>query len=147
MDSDKVEILLVEDSPYDADMTKRTLKKHNFLNPLHWVKDGQEALDFLFCEGVYTGRKGADPPKLILLDIKMPKIDGIEVLRRIKADEHLRSIPVVIMTSSSEQPDVAEAYRLGVNSYIVKPVEIGAFAQTVAKIGMYWIMTNRGVQG
>lgn len=139
-----VEILLVEDNPHDAEMTTRTLKKSNFLNPLHWVKDGQEALDFLFAEGAYADRKDADPPKLILLDIKMPKVNGIEVLKKIKLDERLRMVPVVIMTSSSEQPDVAEAYRLGVNSYIVKPVEFGAFAEMVAKIGMYWILTNRG---
>ena len=145
MNSNSIEILLAEDNPQDAEMTIRALRKHNFLNPVHWVKNGQEALDFLLGEGAYTQRKGAPPPDLILLDIKMPKLSGIEVLERIKADAGLRLIPVVIMTSSDEQPDVAEAYRLGVNSYIVKPVEFGAFAETVAKIGMYWIITNRGL--
>ena len=144
MDNNRVEILLAEDNPQDAEMTMRTLKKHNFLNSLHWVKDGQQALDFLYCEGAYAVRDNTVQPELILLDIKMPKIDGIEVLQKIKGDARLRTIPVVIMTSSDEQPDVAKAYELGVNSYIVKPVEFGAFAETVAKIGMYWIMTNRG---
>jgi two-component system response regulator len=142
----KIEILLAEDNPHDAEMTMRTLKKHNFLNQLHWVKDGQEALDFLYCKGAYASRTTAEPPRLILLDIKMPKINGIEVLHKIKSDDKLRTVPVVVMTSSEEQPDIADAYRLGVNSYIVKPVEFGAFAETVAKIGMYWMVTNRALQ-
>ena len=143
--ANQIEILLVEDNPLDAEMTMRTLKKHNFVNPLQWVKDGQEALDFLFCEGAYADRRAMEWPKLILLDIKMPKVNGIEVLQKIKQDDKLRRVPVVILTSSAEQPDIEEAYRLGVNSYIVKPVEFGAFAETVAKVGMYWIMTNRGM--
>jgi len=143
-DHQQVEILLVEDNPNDAELTMRSLKKGNFLNKLYWVKDGQEALDFLYCTGAYTARDGDDHPKLILLDLKMPKVDGIEVLQRIKSDERLRVIPVVVMTSSNEQPDIIESYRLGVNSYVVKPVEFGSFAEAVAKIGMYWMMVNRG---
>lgn len=140
----QVEILLVEDNPNDASLTMRNLKKGNFLNKLYWVKDGQQALDFLYCTGDYAARDEDDHPKLILLDLKMPKVDGIEVLQRIKSDERLRVIPVVVMTSSNEQPDVTESYRLGVNSYVVKPMEFGAFAEAVAKIGMYWMMLNRG---
>lgn len=140
----QVEILLVEDNPNDASLTMRNLKKGNFLNKLYWVKDGQQALDFLYCTGDYAARDEDDHPKLILLDLKMPKVDGIEVLQRIKADERLRVIPVVVMTSSNEQPDITESYRLGVNSYVVKPMEFGAFAEAVAKIGMYWMMLNRG---
>jgi len=133
---EQVEILLAEDNPHDAEMTMRALRKINFANKMHWAKDGQEALDFLF---------GTPPqsPKLVLLDIKMPKVDGIEVLRRIKTDERTRAIPVVVMTSSNEERDVLESYRLGVNSYIVKPVEFAAFVETVSKIGMYWMLTNR----
>jgi CheY-like chemotaxis protein len=142
-DHQQVEILLVEDNPNDAELTTRSLRKGNFLNKLYWVKDGQEALDFLYCAGAYVARERDDHPKLILLDLKMPKVDGIEVLQRIKSDESLRFIPVVVMTSSNEQPDIIESYRLGVNSYVVKPVEFGAFAEAVAKIGMYWMMVNR----
>jgi two-component system response regulator len=145
-DYQQVEILLVEDNPNDAELTMRSLKKGNFLNKLYWVKDGQEALDFLYCTGAYAARDGDDHPKLILLDLKMPKVDGIEVLQRIKANERLRVIPVVVMTSSNEQPDIVESYRLGVNGYVVKPVEFGAFAEAVAKIGMYWMMVNREPQ-
>ncbi len=140
---ERVEILLVEDSPKDAEMTQRALRKFNFGNRLQWVKDGEEALDFIFCRGAFAGRDAARPPKLILLDLKMPKVDGIEVLRQVKDDNLMRSIPVVVMTSSNEERDVMESYRLGANSYIVKPVEFGAFAEVVAKIGLYWVLTNR----
>jgi two-component system, response regulator len=143
---EQIEILLVEDNPEDAEMTMRALRKRNLANQLHWVKDGEEALDYLFCSGRYAGRNPSQPPKLVLLDIKMPKIDGIEVLRRIKASE-LKLIPVVVMTSSNEERDVVESYRLGVNSYIVKPVQFDAFLDTVAKIGLYWVLTNRVPQG
>jgi len=143
---EQIEILLVEDNPEDAEMTMRALRKRNLANRLHWVKDGEEALDYLFGTGQYAGRTPSQPPKLVLLDIKMPKVDGIEVLRRIKASE-LKSLPVVVMTSSNEERDVVESYRLGVNSYIVKPVQFDAFMDTVAKIGLYWLLTNRVPQG
>jgi two-component system, response regulator len=142
-DSDMVEILLVEDNPHDAELTQRALRRNHVGNRLHWVKDGAEALDFLLCRDAYAGRDPARPPKLVLLDIKMPKVDGIEVLRRIKVEESTRAIPVVIMTSSNEERDVVETYRLGVNSYIVKPVEFAAFLEVVSKIGLYWVLTNR----
>jgi CheY-like chemotaxis protein len=140
---DEVEILLAEDNPRDAEMTMRALRKINLINRLHWVHDGEEAMDYLLRIGKYAGRDAASSPKLILLDIKMPKVDGIEVLRRVKASEELKSIPVVVMTSSSEERDVVDAYDLGVNSYIVKPVQFPAFVETVANVGLYWILTNR----
>ena len=140
---EQVDILLAEDSPEDAEMTQRALRKHNLGNRFYWVKDGAEALDFLFCSGAYAGREPSRPPKLLLLDIKMPRVDGIEVLRQVKADERTRLVPVVVMTSSNEERDVVESYRLGVNSYIVKPVDFGAFIEVVAKIGLYWVLTNR----
>ena len=131
----QIEILLAEDNAEDAEMTIRALKRNNLANHLHWVKDGAEALDYLFGT--------AQLPKLVLLDIKMPKVDGIEVLRRLKEKPATRGIPVVVMTSSNEERDVVESYRLGVNSYIVKPVQFDAFMETVAKIGLYWLLTNR----
>ena len=139
---EQVEILLVEDNAEDAEMTMRALRKPNLANHLHWVKDGEEALDYLFCSGPYAHRNPGQPPKLVLLDIKMPKVDGIEVLRRVKGSA-LRTIPVVVMTSSNEERDVLESYRLGVNSYIVKPVQFESFLETVSKIGLYWVLTNR----
>jgi two-component system, response regulator len=132
---DPVEILLAEDNAADAEMTLRALRRNNLANKVHWVKDGEQALEFM--------AQAAPHPKLILLDIKMPKVDGIEVLRRLKADAALRMVPVVVMTSSNEERDVVESYRLGVNSYIVKPVQFDAFLETVAKIGLYWVLTNR----
>jgi two-component system, response regulator len=139
---EQMEILLVEDNAEDAEMTMRALRKRNLANHVHWVKDGEEALDYLFCSGQYAARERGRPPKLVLLDIKMPKVDGIEVLRRIKGSE-LRTVPVVVMTSSNEERDVIESYRLGANSYIVKPVAFDAFLETVAGIGLYWVLTNR----
>lgn len=139
----QIEILLAEDNPRDAEMTLRSLKKHNLANNVHWAKDGAEALDFLFCEGAYAGRAPNHSLKLVLLDIKMPKVDGVEVLRRLKGDERTKLTPVVIMTSSNEERDVIESYRLGVNSYIVKPVEFTSFIEVVAKIGLYWVLANR----
>ena len=143
----QVEILLVEDNPRDAEMTLRSLRKHNFANRVHWVKDGAEALDFMFRDGAYAARDPNHGVKLILLDIKMPKVDGIEVLRRLKADERTRTTPVVIMTSSNEERDVVESYRLGVNSYVVKPVQFEALIDTVAGLGLYWMLANRVPQG
>ncbi|MGH8749378.1 MAG: response regulator [Burkholderiales bacterium] len=142
-DREEVEILLVEDTPADAEMTLRALRRNNLANRVHWVKDGAVALDFMFRTGDYAGRNQNQTPKLIMLDIKMPKVDGIEVLRRLKVDEATRQVPVVVMTSSNEERDVLESYRLGVNSYIVKPVQFEAFLETVAKIGLYWVLTNR----
>jgi two-component system, response regulator len=141
-DLHQVEILLVEDNPEDAEMTMRALRKRNLANHLHWVKDGEEALEYLFCTGRYAGRDLRQPPRLVLLDIKMPKVDGIEVLRRVKGSD-LKQVPVVVMTSSNEERDVLETYRLGVNSYIVKPVRFEDFMDTVAKIGLYWVLSNR----
>lgn len=138
-----VEILLVEDSPRDAEMTLRSLRKHNFANAVHWVKDGAEALDFMFRDGAYAGRDPNHGLKLVLLDIKMPKVDGIEVLRRLKGDPRTRATPVVIMTSSNEERDIVESYQLGVNGYVVKPVQFDAFLETVSRIGLYWLLANQ----
>ncbi|HUW51257.1 MAG TPA: response regulator [Sulfuricella sp.] len=138
----EVEILLVEDNPTDAELAIRSLKKSNFANKLVWVKDGAEALDFLFATGDYAGRAMTNGPKVILLDLRLPKVDGMEVLRRVKGDERTRTIPVVVLTSSKEDRDVAESYRLGVNSYISKPVEFDEFVKTVAELGLYWLLVN-----
>lgn len=142
-DYDQMEILLAEDNPRDAEMTMRALRRINLGNKVHWVKDGEEALDFLLRKGVYQDREPSQVPKLVLLDIKMPKVDGIEVLRQVKSNESLQLIPVVVMTSSNEERDVVESYKLGVNSYIVKPVQFAAFVETVANVGLYWLVTNR----
>jgi CheY-like chemotaxis protein len=139
----EVEILLVEDNPTDAELCIRALKKSNLANSLVWVKDGAEALDFIFATGAYSDRKVACPPKVVLLDLRLPKVDGMEVLRRVKADERTRAIPVVVLTSSKEDRDIAESYQLGVNSYISKPVEFDSFAKTVSELGMYWLLVNR----
>ena len=137
-----VEILLVEDNPTDAELAMRALKKNNLSNKLVWVKDGAEALDFLYCRGAYANRECNHIPHVILLDLRLPKVDGLEVLRTVKNDERTRYIPVVVLTSSKEDRDVAESYKLGVNSYISKPVEFDAFAKTVAELGMYWLLLN-----
>jgi CheY-like chemotaxis protein len=141
-DFEQVEILLAEDSESDAEMTMRALRKKNLANRLVWVKDGAEALDFIFRRGAYASRP-ATAPKLVLLDLKMPKVDGIEVLRQIKSNDETRSIPVVILTSSAEERDILASYSLGVNSYVVKPVDFGEFANEVAKTGCYWVLVNR----
>ena len=140
---EQVEILLAEDNPADAEMTMRALRKHHLANRVFWVKDGAEALDFIFCRGAFSGRDPGRAPKLLLLDLKMPKVDGIEVLRQVKADARARALPVVVMTSSNEERDVVESYQLGVNSYIVKPIGFEDFVETVAKIGLYWVLKNR----
>jgi CheY-like chemotaxis protein len=141
--SHEVEVLLVEDNPTDAELCIRALKSHNLANRLMWVKDGAEALDFIFARGKYTDRANATNPHVILLDLRLPKVDGTEVLRSLKSDEATRSIPVVVLTSSKEDRDIAESYKLGVNSYISKPVEFDEFSETVAKLGMYWLLINR----
>ncbi|OGS99986.1 MAG: two-component system response regulator [Gallionellales bacterium RIFCSPLOWO2_12_FULL_59_22] len=140
--TDGVEILLVEDNPTDAELTMVALKERNLANKLVWVKDGAEALDFLFATGAYGGRNIEKPPKVVLLDLRMPKVDGLEVLRRLKADNRTKHIPVVVLTSSKEDRDVAECYSLGVNSYIGKPVEFEEFARVVSEMGLYWLLIN-----
>lgn len=141
--TEKIDILLVEDNQYDAELSMRALQKLPQGNRVVWVQDGAEALDFLFGKGVYAGRQCKDPPRLILLDIKMPRVGGIDVLRQIKADQLLRSIPVVMLTSSAEAQDLSECYELGVNSYIVKPVHFEKFQEEVEKAGWYWMLLNR----
>jgi CheY-like chemotaxis protein len=137
-----MEILLVEDNPADAEMTMRALKKRNLANQVAWVKDGAEALDYLFCQGAYQRRELGNP-KLVLLDLKMPKMDGIEVLRKIRESDQTHMVPVVMLTSSGEENDIVRSYRLGVNSYIVKPVEFDKFVEEVSKLGVYWTIMNR----
>jgi two-component system, response regulator len=138
-----VEILLVEDNATDAELTIRALKKQNFANNLVWVKDGAEALDFIFSTGVYSERNEIATPKLILLDLRLPKVDGMEVLKKIKADERTRRFPVVILTSSKEDRDIVESYKLGVNSYIAKPVDFEKFMEAVKGLGFYWLLLNQ----
>src|SRR5437879_2639800 len=140
---EEAEILLVEDNPNDVELTLRALRKQNLEGKVFVVRDGAEALDFIFASGSYASRKIEDKPKVVLLDLKLPKVDGIEVLRRVKADERTRSIPVVMLTSSQEERDVNETYRLGVNSYIVKPVDFSNFVHAVGELGVYWNMLNR----
>ena len=139
---DVVEVLLVEDNPRDAELTIRALKRHNLANQLFHVQDGAEALDFLFGRGKYEGRHANSAPKVVLLDLKLPKVNGLEVLRLMKEDPRLSTIPVVIVTSSAEDPDMESAYRLGANSYVVKPVQFDAFMEAMSKLGVYWLMLN-----
>lgn len=137
------EILIVEDNPLDLEMTFRGLRKANIVNQIHVARDGAEALEFLFCEGAYAHRRIEDAPRFVLLDLKLPKVDGLEVLARMKADERTRAIPVVMLTSSKEQRDLIESYQLGVNSYIVKPVDFDNFVQAARELGTYWLMLNQ----
>jgi CheY-like chemotaxis protein len=139
---ENVDVLLVEDNPADAELALRALRKGKLANNIIWVKDGAEALEFIFRTGAYAGRPDQNP-KLILLDIKLPKVDGMEVLKRLKGDENTRVIPVVVVTSSAEGRDLVESYKLGVNSYIVKPVDFEQFSETVAKAGFYWLLVNK----
>jgi two-component system, response regulator len=138
-----VEILLVEDNPRDGELTLRALKKRDLANHPAWVRDGAEALEYLFGASPNGPQRVNHAPKLILLDLKLPKVDGLEVLRRFKGDERTRHIPVVVLTSSREEQDVVESYRLGVNSYIVKPVDFEKFAEAVAQLGLYWLLLNQ----
>jgi CheY-like chemotaxis protein len=139
---EQVEILMVEDNPMDAELTIRALKNGGLANKLLWVKDGQQALDFLFRQGEFAEREDT-VPRIVLLDLKMPKVDGIEVLRAIRADARTKQVPVVIMTSSQEEQDVVRSYELGVNSYVVKPVDFNAMAELVRQAGYYWLAINR----
>jgi CheY-like chemotaxis protein len=142
----QIEILLVEDSEDDLDMTLRALRKANLANHIEVARDGAEALDFIFCEGAHAARKFGNLPRLILLDLKLPKIDGMEVLKRVKGDPRTKMIPVVMLTSSKEQKDVIESYGLGTNSFIVKPVDFESFAAAVKSLGMYWLLLNQPSQ-
>ena len=142
MASHYVEILLVEDNPNDAELALYALKKHHVANRIHLAKDGAEALDFLFGTGNYEGRNVEDTPKVVLLDLKLPKVDGLAVLRRIKEDPRTRQIPVVILTSSREERDIISSYNLGVNSYIVKPIDFEQFSESVRQLGLYWVLLN-----
>lgn len=137
-----VEILLVEDSPDDVELTLRALKKHNITNRVAVVRDGVEALEYLFATGRYAHLVDSNLPKVVLLDLKLPLVSGIEVLRRCKADERTRSIPIVVLTSSREEPDIQLCYQLGVNSYIVKPVDFQQFTEAVRQFGLYWLLLN-----
>ncbi|MES2356695.1 MAG: response regulator [Pseudomonadota bacterium] len=138
-----VELLLVEDNPDDLELGLRALRKSNFANTIHVARDGEEALEFIFCEGPYITRKIEDGPKVILLDLKIPKINGLEVLKRIKDDPRTKTIPIVVLTSSKEQNDVIESYRLGANSYIVKPVNFERFTEAMTQLGLYWLLLNQ----
>ncbi|MBI2859386.1 MAG: response regulator [Chloroflexi bacterium] len=142
MNSSAVEILLVEDNSSDAELALRALKKHNLANNVQWVKDGADAIDFLFASGKYASRNAEDRPRLVLLDLKLPKVDGLEVLQKIRQDPRTKTIPVVVLTSSREERDIVDSYRLGVNSYIVKPVDFDKFIKTVADLGYYWVLVN-----
>jgi two-component system response regulator len=141
--AEPVEILLAEDEPSDADLCMRALRRKKVANHVVWVKDGAEALDFLFARGSYASRARTDRPRLLLLDIMMPKVDGFEVLRQIRADDQFATMPVVIMTSSAEERDIVKGYGLGVNSYVPKPVDFASFQQAVEEVGLYWMLLNK----
>jgi two-component system response regulator len=139
----EVEILLVEDNPYDVELTLTALKENNLTNKVHVLNDGAEALEFIFATGAHAERNIKNIPKVILLDLKLPKLNGLEVLRRIKSDERTKKIPVVVLTSSQEERDVVGSYNLGVNSYIIKPVDFNKFIDAVAKLSLYWVLLNK----
>lgn len=141
----EVEILLVEDDPNDAALTLRALQKNNLANKLYVVKDGEEALDFIFATGQYVDRDINFPPKVIFLDLKLPKVSGLEVLKKIKSDEKTKTIPVVVVTSSQETQDVEECYKLGVNSFIQKPIEFNNFVKAISEVGLYWMILNKSI--
>ncbi len=143
MENSEVEILLIEDNPHDAEMTIRALKKNNLVNNIVHLEDGAEALDFIFGTGIYENRNTDIKPKVILLDLKMPKINGIEVLRKIKANDNTKKIPVVVLTSSKEDPDIKLCYELGANSYIAKPVGFENFTKSISDLGFYWLLLNQ----
>ncbi len=141
--SQSVFILLVEDNPADAELSIRALRRSRISNPIQVLQDGAEALDFIYCRGNYAHREFPDFPKMILLDLKLPKISGLDVLQRLKSDPNTQSIPIVVLTSSAQDSDVVESYKLGVNSYIVKPVDFEQFNQAVEHLGLYWVLINK----
>ena len=138
-----IEILLVDDNPNDVELTLHALRKNNLANHIEVMRDGAEALEFLFATGSYADRKVGNGPKVILLDLKLPKVDGLEVLRRIKSEPRTRHIPVVMLTSSREERDIVKSYKLGVNSYITKPVDFDQFTEAVRNLGFYWLLLNQ----
>ncbi len=139
----QIDILLIEDNPEEAELAIRSLKKSNLANSLVHIDDGAEALDYIFSRGKYTGNTTQSRPKLILLDLNLPKVGGLEILKQVKSDERTKMIPIVVLTSSQEQRDVIESYKLGVNSYIVKPVNFASFSQAIADLKMYWLVLNQ----
>lgn len=139
----QVEILLVEDNPTDAELCIRSLKKHNLANRLVWVKDGAEALDFLFASGAYAHRQAANLPKVMLLDLKLPKVDGLEIIKKVRSSEQMKLLPIVVLTSSKDERDISESYKLGANAFVSKPVEFEEFAAAVAKLGLFWLLINK----
>ena len=141
-DFNAVEILIVEDNPRDAELTLRALKKNNLANNVLIAEDGAEALDFFFCRGKYAKRSISNPPKVVLLDLKLPKVSGLEVLKAVKSDKRTSHIPIVIVTSSRQEPDIATAYDLGANSYVVKPVDFEQFVNAMSSLGLYWLLVN-----
>ncbi len=141
--TDEVQILLVEDNPDDVKLALHAFNAHKLANRVHVARDGAEALEFIFCTGAYAGRQIVNGPRVILLDLKLPFVDGVEVLRRVKGDPRTRSIPVVVLTSSKEERDIVESYRLGVNSYIVKQVDFDQFTEAVRQLGYYWLLLNQ----
>jgi two-component system, response regulator len=145
MNSDELDILLVEDNQDDMDLALHALRREKLANHVFVARDGEEALDFLFCRGAFADRLFDSPPKLVLLDLKLPKVDGLEVLKQVKSDPRTKTIPVVIMTSSKEERDLVAGYNLGVNSYIQKPVDFDQFRETVKNVGLYWLITNQAV--
>lgn len=141
--SERIEILLVEDNPHDVKLALYAFKTNNIANAVHVVRDGEEALEFIFCTGRYAARQMCDGPKVVLLDLKLPLVDGIEVLRKVRSDPRTRTLPIVVMTSSREERDIVESYHLGVNSYIVKPVDFDQFKEVVRQLGYYWLLLNQ----
>jgi two-component system, response regulator len=142
-DMQAVDVLLVEDNQQDAELTIRSLKKHKLANNISVVEDGAEALDFIFCKGKYSERDIKHPPRVIFLDLKLPLVSGLEVLRAVKQDTRTKSVPVVVVTSSREDPDVKTAYELGANSYVVKPVDFESFTEAIGSVGLYWLLINQ----
>ena len=143
MNLNEVEIVLVEDNPNDAELAIRALKEYNLVNKLMWLKDGVEALDFIFAQGQYADRSIEDVPKVVLLDLKLPRVDGLEVLEKVKSDTRTKGIPVVVLTSSSEERDITASYNLGVNSYVIKPVDFDKYLEAVKEVGLYWTLMNQ----